>query len=113
MNIRLGREQQRAALTLLRELMSVEEQGMLKQVEEHLDSIGLTLPEVQILFTTCCSNIWGKNEEGCSKGTKKRNLFSGLSTHFLPSAHPVADSSGKPTLYILGISHPLNPRIII
>ena len=47
MNIRLGREQQRAALTLLRELMSAEEQGLLRQVEEHLDSIGLTLPEVK------------------------------------------------------------------
>ena len=67
MNIRLGREQQRAALTLLRELMSVEEKELLRQVEEHLDSIGLTLPEVQI---TCCSNIWGKNEQRFSKVTK-------------------------------------------
>ena len=70
MNIRLGREQQRAALTLLRELMSAEEQGLLRQVEEHLDSIGLTLPEVQILLTTCSSNIWGKNEQRFSKVTK-------------------------------------------
>ena len=50
MNIRLAREQQRAALTLLREL-SLEEQGMLEQVEEHLDSMGLTLPEVRVLFS--------------------------------------------------------------
>ena len=70
MNIRLGREQQRAALTLLRELMSAEEQGLLRQVEEHLDSIGLTLPEVQILFTTSCSHIWGKHEQGWIKVTK-------------------------------------------
>ena len=70
MNIRLGREQQRAALTLLRELMSVEEKELLRQVVEHLDSIGLTLPEVQILLTTCCSNIWGQNEQGFSKVTK-------------------------------------------
>ena len=63
MNIRLGREQQRVALTLLRELMSAEEKGLLVQVEEHLDSIGLTLPEVQLLFTTCCSNIWVKKSK--------------------------------------------------
>ena len=50
MNIRLAREQQRQALTLLREL-SMEEQGMLEQVEEALDSMGLTLPEVKLLFS--------------------------------------------------------------
>ena len=48
MNIRLAKEQQKAALTLLRELIA-EEKGL---VEEALDSIGLTLPEVQILFST-------------------------------------------------------------
>ena len=50
MNIRLAREQQRQALTLLREL-SMEEQGMLEQVEQALDSMGLTLPEVKLLFS--------------------------------------------------------------
>ena len=72
MNIRLAREQQQAALTLLRELMSVEEKEMLKQVEEHLDSIGLTLPEVQsyfhyMLLEHCSGNTWGKNEPRYSK----------------------------------------------
>ena len=51
MNIRLAKEQQKAALTLLRELIA-EEKGLVEEVEEALDSIGLTLPEVQILFST-------------------------------------------------------------
>ena len=75
MNIRLAREQQRAALTLLRELMSAEEKEVLEQVEEHLGSIGLTLPEVRILISHAPAIFGTKAKKDAARWRNKGTHF--------------------------------------
>ena len=101
MNIRLAREQQRAALTLLRELMSAEEKEVLEQVEEHLGSIGLTLPEVQILISHAPAIFGTKTKQDAARWQNKGTHFQvSRLTASRPRTHSLTRQVNlKPSIY--------------